>query len=158
MRRLIGFLAAAFLAWTGPAIAQTSDREVVTAFYTQLLNGNQAPDLTERAGRILAESWMTLGNNTGGDTRAQFLTRLPALGRAVPNLRWEIVEMLQQGNRFIVRGRATGTPAGAFLGVEGGGRGFDIMSIDIHTVENGRITRSYHTEDWAGAIRQLRGQ
>jgi hypothetical protein len=30
------------------------------------------------------------------------------------------------------------------------------MSIDVHTVEGGRIVRTYHVEDWAGAIRQLR--
>ena len=32
------------------------------------------------------------------------------------------------------------------------------MSIDIHTVENGKIVTSYHIEDWAGAIRQLKGK
>jgi hypothetical protein len=29
------------------------------------------------------------------------------------------------------------------------------MSIDIHTIEAGKIVRSYHIEDWAGAMRQL---
>jgi hypothetical protein len=29
------------------------------------------------------------------------------------------------------------------------------MSIDVHTIENGRMTRSYHVEDWIGAVRQL---
>ncbi|MGH6962005.1 MAG: ester cyclase [Dongiaceae bacterium] len=64
--------------------------------------------------------------------------------------------MLRDGNRYVVRGRATGTPVKPFFGVDAGGRSFDIMSIDIHTVENGKIVRSYHVEDWAGALRQLR--
>jgi hypothetical protein len=29
------------------------------------------------------------------------------------------------------------------------------MSIGIHTIEGGKIVRSYHIEDWAGAMRQV---
>ena len=42
-------------------------------------------------------------------------------------------------------------------GVDGKGKSWEIMSIDIHTVENGKVVTSYHVEDWAGAIRQLKG-
>ena len=65
------------------------------------------------------------------------------------------VGIIQQGNRFVVRSRVTGTPAAPFFGAPHTGKSFDIMTIDIHTVENGLIARSYHVEDWAGAIRQL---
>ena len=43
-----------------------------------------------------------------------------------------------------VRGEATGTPAGELLGVPHGGKSFKLMSIDVHTVEGGKIVRSYH--------------
>jgi hypothetical protein len=29
------------------------------------------------------------------------------------------------------------------------------MSIDVHMLEAGKIARSYHVEDWIGAVRQL---
>ena len=41
------------------------------------------------------------------------------------------------------------------MGVPHGGKSFRIMSIDIHTVENGKLTRAYHVEDWMSAVRQL---
>ena len=63
--------------------------------------------------------------------------------------------MLVIGDRVVVRGEATGTPAGAFMGVPHGGRKFTIMSIDVHTIANGKIARTYHIEDWMGAARQL---
>ncbi|MEM7255197.1 MAG: ester cyclase [Pseudomonadota bacterium] len=66
--------------------------------------------------------------------------------------------MIQQGDQVVVRSRATGTPAGPLFGVDGKGKGFDILAIDIHTVANGKIVRSYHVEDWAGALRQLKAQ
>ncbi len=61
------------------------------------------------------------------------------------------------GNRIIVRSEATGTPAGDFMGVPHAGRSFRIMTIDIHTVAGGKLVRADHIEDWASAIRQLRG-
>jgi len=67
-------------------------------------------------------------------------------------------KMIQDGNKIVVRSRATGTPKGPLFGVDGKGKGFDILTIDIHTVENGKITRSYHVEDWAGALQQLKGK
>jgi hypothetical protein len=59
-------------------------------------------------------------------------------------------------NRFVVRGLATGTPVGPFFGVDRAtGKSFEIMSIDIVTVEDGLITHIYHLEDWTGAVAQL---
>ena len=35
------------------------------------------------------------------------------------------------------------------------GRSFRLMSIDVHTLEGSKMVRSYHIEDWLGAVRQL---
>lgn len=32
------------------------------------------------------------------------------------------------------------------------------MAIDIRTVKNGKIVQTYHVEDWAGALRQLKAK
>ena len=64
-------------------------------------------------------------------------------------------ERVIAGNEVIVRGEASGTPVAPLYDVEPTGKGFKIMSIDIHTIEGGKIVRSYHIEDWAGAMRQV---
>jgi predicted ester cyclase len=56
---------------------------------------------------------------------------------------------------IIVRGEATGTPIKTFLGAEPTGRRFRTMSIDLYTVTDSRISRSYHVENWTAALRQL---
>ena len=38
-----------------------------------------------------------------------------------------------------------------------GSKAFSIMTIDIHTVENGKISKVYHLEDWGTAMKQLKG-
>ncbi|MFO0986975.1 MAG: ester cyclase [Alphaproteobacteria bacterium] len=102
-----------------------------------------------------APDWVSCGGNDLCSPRDKTAAAIAGFGKAVPDLKWEIKEVLVSGDRVVVRGEATGTPAGAFMGVPHGGKSFRIMSIDVHTVVNGKLARSYHIEDWMGAVRQL---
>jgi len=149
-------LAGAVIAAT-PASAQLTEetaRAAVAPFYDGLTAapGKDAAALIMRA---TAPQWVSCGTNDVCEPRDQVAARIAARLKGVPDLKWEIKEILVSGNRATVRGEATGTPAGEFFGVPHGGKSFKIMSIDVHTIEGGKITRSYHIEDWAGAIRQL---
>jgi predicted ester cyclase len=157
-RRLMLTAAALAPLAVAPANAQNAgERAVVEAFYFDIINGAGRPDLAARAERVLAADWQSVGDYSGRNKlRAEFLAQLGGFAQILPDLKWEIVEMLQVANRYVVRGRARGTPVRAFFGVEPTGKSFDIMSLDIHTLEGGRIARSYHVEDWATALRQLR--
>ena len=149
---------AAMAAADAMAALRPTNRSVVEAFYAELLNDASSPHVGARAERILAADWQSIGDNSGRNkTRAAFVAQVQGFGKLVPDLNWSVQEILQQGNRYIVRSRVTGTPSGAFLGAPASGKRFDIMTIDIHTVEDGTIVCSYHVEDWAGAIRQLAG-
>jgi predicted ester cyclase len=41
------------------------------------------------------------------------------------------------------------------IGVPHGGKGFKVMSIDVHTIRDGKMVRAFHVEDRMGAARQL---
>lgn len=133
------------------------DRAVVENFYKEILGKASTAGLGERASVVLAPAWESLGDYSGiAKKRDQFVAQVEGFGKLIPDLKWNIEEVLQQGNRYVVRGRATGTPSGPFFGAPHTGKRFDIMSIDIHTVENGKIVRSFHVEDWGTALRQLK--
>ncbi len=141
-----------------PATA-ADDRKVVEGFYATVLGGVTAADLTDRANAILAPIWESTGDYSGKEkTREQFVAQLTGFGKLIPDLKWAPQEILQSGNRFVVRSRFTGTPKGPLFGVDGAGRSFDAMSIDVHTVENGKIVKTYHVEDWGAVMRQLSGK
>ena len=137
------------------SLAQADDREVVEAFYTQLLSAPNAPDIADRVADVVVEDWVSIPTPRGGPDAEGLVKSLQGFGAAIPDLNWEIQEILQDGNRYIVRSIATGTPAKPFLGIEPKGKRFEIMTIDIHTVEDGNIVRSYHVEEWAKAMQQL---
>ena len=126
--------------------------ETIRMFYEALSAGT---DVSALFGRATSPEWASCGGNDVCRSRDQVIRTVIGLHTAVPDLKWEIKEVLLSDNRIIVRGEASGTPAGDFMGVPQGGKSFKLMSIDIHTVESGKITRSYHVEDWVGATRQL---
>jgi len=147
------FVVAAVLFAAFPA--QAEDRAVVEAFYG-LLSATQAEDLDARVRDVVVEDWESIPTPRGGAGAEGLSNTLKFFGSIIPDLKWAPQEILEVGNRFVVRSIATGTPTGKFFGVEPKA-GFEIMTIDIHEVENGKIIRSYHVEDWARAIRQVSG-
>lgn len=147
-----------FSAATFASGASANDKAVVQTFYDFLSNpGSQSHTKTFRAN--VADNWQSVGNYSGKNKTANaFIGQLGHFAKLIPDMKWKVEEMIQAGNRVIVRGRATGTPKGPLFGVDGKGKSFMIMSIDIHTLENGKIAKSYHVEDWAGALGQLKAQ
>ncbi len=140
-------------------LASADDRSVVESFYARLLTAGASKDLAADAEKILAADWASIGDYSGQTKdRDTFLKQLAGFMQLMPDLTWRIEEILAAGDRFVVRGRASGTPKGPFFGVEPSGKTFQIMSIDIHTVKGGRIVKTYHVEDWAGALGQLRAR
>jgi len=135
--------------------AAADDKATVTIFY-DLLSDPASEGLATAFLGATSENWESIGDYSGKNkNREGFLGQLGGFAKLIPDLNWEIQGMHQDGETVVVRSRATGTPVAPLFGVDGEGRSFDIMTIDIHELEDGVITRSYHLEDWAGALRQL---
>jgi predicted ester cyclase len=139
------------------AAAQTTEQAalaVVAPFYDGL-NAAPGKDVANVLRQATAPEWVSCGTNDVCIAREQVIAAIAARHKAIPDLKWEIKEVLVSGNRVTVRGEATGTPAGEFMGAPRSGKSFRLMSIDVHTIEAGKIARSYHVEDWLRAVRQL---
>lgn len=137
----------------GPVHAD--DIDLVRAFYTDVLT---APAETTQGQyfELFSPDVVSIPTPPGGPGAEGMLNTIAYLGQVVPDLTWSPEEIIALDGRYVVRGRATGTPVGPFLGVDPAtGQSFDIMSIDIVTVEDGAITHIYHLEDWTSAIAQL---
>jgi predicted ester cyclase len=155
MRRFcVAGLAMLALAGAGSPASAEDVPASIALFYDALTAapGKDVPGLFRQA---TAPGWTSCGGNDACVGREQVIAAVVGRHEAVPDLRWTIREVLVSGDRVVVRGEATGTPDGIFLGVPQGLASFKVMSIDIHTIADGRIVRSYHVEDWFGAVRQL---
>lgn len=131
-------------------------RSLVAPFY-ESLNQPATRDVRKLVESVAAADWRSYAGETVSKSREEFIAQVIGFGKAIPDLAWEIKEVFSDGDRVIVRSEAKGTPAGDFMGVPHGGRKFSVMTVDVHTVLGGKLVRAHHVEDWAGAIRQLRG-
>ena len=155
-----------FIAWAAvaamglPASSASAElsaeaaRASVAPFY-KALNAEFANDSPELIRQTTAPQWVSCRGNDICNTRDEVIAGIGQRLKSVPDLKWEIKEILVSGNQVTVRGEAAGTPAGEFMDVPHSGKSFKLMSIDVHTLEGGKMVRSYHIEDWLGAVRQL---
>jgi len=129
-------------------------RASIAPFY-KALNAEFASDSAELIRQATAADWVSCRGNDVCNSRDEVIAGIAARLKSVPDLKWQIKDVLVSGNQVTVRGEATGTPVGEFFGAAHTGKSFKVMSIDVHTLEGGKMIHSYHIEDWIGAVRQL---
>ena len=159
MKHTTNFLASASIAVAAFASSAWADGKATVETFYDLLSNPGAEAKVAAFMESTSEDWESIGNYSGKNkNRDSFLGQVGGFGQLIPDLEWAIQDIHQDGDVYIVRSRATGTPAGPMFGVDGEGRGFDILTIDIHELQDGKIIRTYHVEDWAGALQQLSGK
>ena len=137
-------------------MSEQQNRELIVSFY-DALNNPAKKDVRALVESVAGAEWRSYSSETVSKGREEFIQQVMGFGKLIPDLSWTIKEVISSGNKVIVRSEAKGTPAAPFMGVENTGKTFSIMTIDIHTIENGKLVAAHHVEDWVGAIRQLRG-
>ena len=88
-------------------------------------------------------------------TREDILAVQRADVEAVPDLHWELKELLFDGDRLAARLVNTGTPVKEWLGVAPTGASFEIVEFAIYQVRDGRFIHMTALHDAAGLRRQL---
>lgn len=152
---LIGVMNFTACAQKSKPMTQKEAIKLIQPFYDYLGGDAAAEDMLPS----YHDNWKSYYSNTGSRSMAETMGFVSGpLAQMVPDLKWRIVEVyLTPNNEIIVRGEATGTPVGeSFMGSPlAGGKPFKIMSIDIHVIKDGKISHTYHVEDWMNAIQQV---
>ena len=114
---------------------------------------NKDPALLDR---ILHETWVDIPSPPGTPAGPEGVKPLLAvLTTTFPDLKLTIEDILQEGDKVVVRARMTGTQKEAFMGFPSKNRKMDIQVVDIHEFKDGKIIGTWHTEDWISGLRQL---
>ena len=92
------------------------------------------------------------GTPTGPEGVKPLLARLTT---TFPDLNLTIKDVLQDGNKVIVRAEMAGTQKEAFMGFPAKNMKMTIQVVDIHEFKDGKIVRTWHSEDWMTGLHQL---
>ena len=131
-------------------------RALIAPFY-DALNTPASKDVRALIEGLASPDWRSFSGETVSKGRDEFIQQVMGFGKLLPDLAWDIKSVFADGDTIIVRSEASGTPAADFMGIPHAGKRFAIMAIDVHTVEDGKLLRAHHVEDWASALRQLKG-
>src|SRR5258706_4592242 len=156
-------IAAAMLAAVAPAAAQGLSegraREIIAPWYS-LFNVATRGDVKSIQEQVLTSDYESCAGYLPGECwgRDPSIKVVGNFSNSIPDMKFDIKEVLVAGDRVIVRGEVTGTPAGELFGVPHTGKSFRMMAIDIQTIRDGKIAKTYHMENWLSALNQLRAK
>ena len=111
------------------------------------------PDLLDKA---VSDDWWDIPLAPGqAPGREGMKPLIRAFSAAFPDARVTIYELIGAPGRAAVRGEITGTHKGEWLGIAPTGSRFTLAIHEFHHVHNGRITHTWHMEDWFGWLHQV---
>jgi len=141
------------------SMTEAQARATIAPWYS-LFNVATRGDVKTIQERVLTADYETCAGFLPGECwdRDTSIKRVSSFATSIPDLKFNILEVLVAGDRVIVRGEVTGTPAGELFGVPHTGKSFRIMAVDIQTIRDGKISRTFHMENWLSAIGQLRAK
>ena len=131
--------------------ADASERLLVEQLY-QAFNENR-PDLLDQ---VLAPEWADIPLAPGqAPGRDGLKPMIAALRAAFADVAFRPQEIVATDGRAAVRLTLTGRHVGEWMGVAATGRNFAIAMHEMHHLAGGRITHTWHLEDWAGWREQI---
>jgi predicted ester cyclase len=127
------------------------DRVAVETLYRVFSEHN--PDLLDQA---VTADWQDIPLAPGqAPGREGMKPMLEGFSAAFPDSKVTIHEIIGAPGKAAVRAEITGTHTGEWFGIAPTGRAFTLPIHEFHHVENGRVTHTWHMEDWFGWLHQM---
>ena len=80
---------------------------------------------------------------------------VPMFLQAFPDMKIAIHEIVGSAGRAGVRASIVGTHLGEIFGVPATGKAVDVALHEFHHLRNGRISHTWHLEDWFGMLNKI---
>jgi len=131
-----------------------ANKELLRRFYKEVyVDWNMEMADTVLSPRFRSHDWPEDGP-TGPRAFRDYYTAIRA---AIPDARYEIDDLIAEGDRVVVRWRMLGTHAGAFGDIPASGRSIVLKGIAIYRVAGGLLMERWVVSDLHGVLEQIRG-
>jgi predicted ester cyclase len=127
------------------------ERAAVETLYRAF--NEQNPDLVDE---VLAPEWDDIPLAPGqvpGPEGIKPIIR--SFVQAFPDVRIIVHDMVREPGKIGVRAEITGTHQGEFFGIAATGTKVAFRIHEFHTLDNAKLTTTWHMEDWFGLFLQL---
>lgn len=125
--------------------------ELIRRFYEDVLVGGDLAVLDEIATPDYQEHDPLPGQGDG----LQGLRERATMLREGLAVRFTIEDVIESGEKLVVRWTNSGTHVGEFLGIPPTNKSFSVSGIDIYRLEGGRLAEHWHVIDQLALLQQL---
>jgi len=131
-----------------------ANKELVGRFYKEVYGDwNMALVDEVVSPQFTSHDWPK-GSPTGPQGFRSFYS---AIRSAVPDARYEVDDLIAEGDRVVVRWRLLGTHKGDFRGIAPTGRPIALKGIAIYRVDEGKLMERWVVTDLYGLLEEIRG-
>lgn len=136
---------------SGLVTVPPATRHILETFYRAF--SDQQPDLLDT---VCRPDWQDIPLAPGqGAGPAGLKPLIRAFAAAFPDIRITLHEMIGTAERVAVRAVITGTHRGTWFGIAPTGRPISMAIHEFHHLQDGRLTHTWHLEDWFGFLHQV---
>ncbi len=115
--------------------------------------GQDKPELLDD---VLAPDWEDVPPNEGQAVgREAFKPFIGGFHKIFPDLKVVNEDIIDAGDKVVVRSTLSGTQAAPFAGFASKGKAFSVMAIDIHQFKDGKVIKTWHVENWLAGLFQM---
>jgi steroid delta-isomerase-like uncharacterized protein len=132
----------------------TANKELVRRLYKEVYvdwNMELVDELVSP--QFISHDWPK-GSPTGPEGFRNFYS---AIRSALPDARYEVDDLIAEGDKVVVRWRLLGTHKGAFGGIAPTGQSIALKGIAIYRVEGGKLIERWVVTDLHGLLQEIRG-
>lgn len=127
------------------------ERQAIETLYRAFSEAR--PELLDQA---VAPDWQDIPLAPGQEPGREGMKPLiRSFAAAFPDLRITVHEIIALPGRAAVRAELAGTHKGEWFGIAPTNRSFRLPIHEFHRIENGRLTHTWHLEDWFGWLSQI---
>jgi steroid delta-isomerase-like uncharacterized protein len=155
---VFAILGAALLVQPDPIIAQEdcSPEAVGAALLDKYVAAVNAHD-TSTFADLHTEAYIQHSGRSPNGLAAQ-VENFRAIFARMPDVQARVEDRIIQGDKIVARMTFSATHTQPMQGIAPTGRRFELRTIDIWRVENGKLAEHWDVVDYAGLQKQLRGE
>ncbi|KAF5554242.1 hypothetical protein FMEXI_2063 [Fusarium mexicanum] len=84
-----------------------------------------------------------------------YLEMLGMMRAAFPDIRWNVEQIITEGDTVVLRSKTRGTQTGPFMGFPPSGKSFEIVGMNLFTFSEGKIIEEQGLPDLFGILVQI---
>ena len=153
---VVAILGATLFAQSRPARAACTAEAAASALLDKYVAAVNAHD-TSSFGDIHTENYIQHSGRSPNGLAAQ-IENFRAIFAGMPDIQARVEDRIIQCDKIVARVTFSATHTRPLQGIAPTGRPLTLRTIDIWRVENGKLAEHWDVVDYAGLVKQLRGE